>query len=123
MSVENHGGMMMSTDGNSCPIHQSSPAVLHAEPSRSKSGGTGEGNDEFCLAKYFFHTLICRQILRHAASGFTSPPKEGVLRIFITLKNLSPFAEFQPANVVSSGNYDNHYTNRTQIVLQFIFAR
>jgi hypothetical protein len=29
------------------------------------------------------------------ADGFTSPPKEGVLRIFIALKNPSPSAEFE----------------------------
>jgi hypothetical protein len=36
-----------------------------------------------------FHTsklsLTCRKILPHGADGFTSTPKEGVLRIFIAL--------------------------------------
>jgi hypothetical protein len=43
----------------------------------------------FCsyLQVIFF---TCRKILRHAVSGFTSPPKEGVLRIFIALKSPSP---------------------------------
>jgi hypothetical protein len=31
-------------------------------------------------------SFTCRKMLRHGASGFTSHPKEGVLRIFITLK-------------------------------------
>jgi hypothetical protein len=31
-----------------------------------------------------------RKILRHGTFGFTSHPKGGVLRIFITLKNISP---------------------------------
>jgi hypothetical protein len=31
--------------------------------------------------------LTCHKILRHGVFGFTSPPKEGVLRIFIALKN------------------------------------
>jgi hypothetical protein len=34
--------------------------------------------------------LAYRKILRHGADGFTSPLKEGVLRIFIALKNPSP---------------------------------
>jgi hypothetical protein len=34
--------------------------------------------------------FTCRKILRHEADGFTSPPKEGVLRIFIALKYASP---------------------------------
>jgi hypothetical protein len=41
----------------------------------------------FFFTKYFFHTsngsLTCHKILRHGADGFTSLPKEGVLRIFI----------------------------------------
>jgi hypothetical protein len=32
----------------------------------------------------------CCKILRHRTSGFTSHPKEGVLRIFIALRNPSP---------------------------------
>jgi hypothetical protein len=60
-----------------------------AESSSSKAGDTGEGNDEFGFAMYFFHTskgsLTCRKILGHGASGFNSPPKEGVLRNFIAL--------------------------------------
>jgi hypothetical protein len=40
--------------------------------------------------KYLFLTpqgyVTCSKILRHAANGFISPPKEVVLRIFIVLK-------------------------------------
>jgi hypothetical protein len=35
-------------------------------------------------------SLTCHKILQHGASGFTSHPKEGVVRIFIALKNPSP---------------------------------
>jgi hypothetical protein len=35
-------------------------------------------------------TLTWRQTLGHGTDGFTSPPKQDVLRIFIALKNLSP---------------------------------
>jgi hypothetical protein len=50
------------------------------------------------IMKYLFHSskgsLTCRKILRHQADGFTSPPKEAVLRIFIAIKNLSPLGGF-----------------------------
>jgi hypothetical protein len=40
--------------------------------------------------KYLKGPLTCRKILRHETSGFISHPKDGVLRIFIALKNPSP---------------------------------
>jgi hypothetical protein len=43
-------------------------------------------------------------------SGFTSHPKEDVLRIFIAL------AGFEPATFGSSGKHTNHYT--TEATLQ-----
>jgi hypothetical protein len=42
--------------------------------------------------------------LRDETSGFTSYPKEGLLRIFITS------AGFEPAKSGSSNKYDNPYT-------------
>jgi hypothetical protein len=36
MSMENYGGMMMSTEENSCLVHQSFLAVISAETSGSK---------------------------------------------------------------------------------------
>jgi hypothetical protein len=44
------------------------------------------------------------------ADGFTSPPKEIVLRIFIALKNPSPSSGFEPATLGSSGKHADHYT-------------
>jgi hypothetical protein len=41
--------------------------------------------------------------LRHGTDGFTSPPKEVVLRIFNTLKIPSTSAGIEPANLGSSG--------------------
>jgi hypothetical protein len=46
--------------------------------------------------------------LRHVTDGFTSPPKEVVLRIFTTLKNPSTSAGIEPANLGSSGEHANH---------------
>jgi hypothetical protein len=46
------------------------------------------------LRSTFVHTsqviFTCRKILLHGASGFTYPLKEGMLGIFIILKNPSP---------------------------------
>jgi hypothetical protein len=42
------------------------------------------------LQSIFVHTsqaiFTCHKILQHGTSGFTSPPNEGVLQTFITLK-------------------------------------
>jgi hypothetical protein len=54
----------------------------------------GERNINLALQSTSVHicTLFftCCKILWHGASGFTSPLKEGMLQIFITLKNPSP---------------------------------
>jgi hypothetical protein len=55
------------------------------------------------LFLYLLGSLTCRKILRHGTDGFTSSPKEGVLRIFIGLKNLSSSAGFEPASLGSNG--------------------
>jgi hypothetical protein len=47
--------------------------------------------------------------LQHGTDGFTSP-KEGVLLIFIANENPSPLVSFEPANLGSNGEHDNHYT-------------
>jgi hypothetical protein len=61
----------------------------------------------FILRSDFF---TCREILRHGDDGFTSLPKEGVLRIFIALKNPSSSARFEPENSGLNDKHDNHYT-------------
>ena len=50
-----------------------------------------------------FRDLLHAANLRHGTDGFTSPPKEGVLRIFFALKNPTASAGFEPANL---GNYN-----------------
>jgi hypothetical protein len=47
--------------------------------------------------------------LRHGTDGFTSPPKEGVLRSFFALKNPMASAGFEPANLDTKGQ---HATSR-----------
>jgi hypothetical protein len=48
-----------------------------------------------CL-KYVNGSVTRCKILRHGASGFTSHPKEGVLRFFNALKNPSPLPGLNP---------------------------
>jgi len=48
--------------------------------------------------------------VRHGTDGFTSPPKEGVLRIFFALKNPTASAGFEPANF---GTKCQHATSRS----------
>ena len=47
--------------------------------------------------------------LRHGTDGFTSPPKEGVLRIFFALKKPTASVGFKPANLGTKGQ---HATSR-----------
>jgi hypothetical protein len=55
----------------------------------------------------FVHTskgpLTCRKFLRRGADSFASPPKEGVLRIFIALGRV------WTGNLRSNGMHANHY--------------
>jgi hypothetical protein len=58
-----------------------------------KSGGTWRKKwiwPSKYLCSYFEVIFTCRKILRHGVDDSTSPPKEGVLRNFIILKNPSP---------------------------------
>ena len=58
--------------------------------------------DEFCLKMSDFHVILRDLLhavnLRHGTNGFTSLPREGVLRIF--------FAGFEPANLGTKGQHD-----------------
>jgi hypothetical protein len=53
----------------------------------------GEGNENLVYPSPwdFEISFTCRKILRHGTSGFTPHAKEGMLRIFIALKNPSPW--------------------------------
>jgi hypothetical protein len=58
----------------------------------------GEGNENLVYPSPWDlkWSLTHSKILRHGTSGFTSHPKEGVLRIFIALKNPSPWPHSNP---------------------------
>jgi hypothetical protein len=49
-------------------------------------------------------------MLRYEGDGFTFLPEEGVLQIFIALKNPSPSAGYENANLGSNEKHANHYT-------------
>ena len=57
-----------------------------------------------------FRDLLHAANLQHGTDGFTSPPKEGVLRMFFALKNPTASAGFEPANLGTKGP---HTTPRT----------
>ena len=65
--------------------------------------------DEFCLKMPDFHVtfrdLLHAVNLRHGTNGFTSLPKEGVLRIFFALKNPTASAGLEPANLGTKGQH------------------
>ena len=65
--------------------------------------------DEFCLEMPDFHVtfrdLLHDLNLRHGTDGFSSPPKEGVLRIFFALKNPTASIGFEPANLGTKGQH------------------
>ena len=52
-----------------------------------------------------FRDLLHAANLRHGTDGFTSPPKEGVLRIFFASKNPTASAGFEPANLGTKGQH------------------
>jgi hypothetical protein len=52
--------------------------------------------------------LLHAAILQHGANGFTSLPKEGMLRIFSHEKNPTASAGFEPANSGTRGQHANH---------------
>ena len=67
----------------------------------------------FCLKMPDFHVTFRDLLLAvnvwHGTNGFTSLPKEGVLRIFFALKNPTASAGFEPANLGTKGQ---HATSR-----------
>ena len=71
--------------------------------------------NEFCVKMPDFHVTFRDPLysvnLRHGTNGFTSLPKEGVLRIFFALKNPTASAGFEPANLGTKGQ---HATSRPQ---------
>jgi hypothetical protein len=62
------------------------------------------------------------RVLLHAVKAYDMGPsrllpvrEDGVLRIFIALKNPSPWPGFEPATFGSSGKHTSHYTTKTTV--------
>jgi hypothetical protein len=92
-SVENRGGI----SGN--------PTSSHLV---ARQGELAKEMMNLALWCIFVYTLkgiflTCCKILQHGANGFTFSAKEGMLQIFVALKNPSPSAWFECANLWFSG--------------------
>ena len=76
--------------------------------------------DNFFLKMPDFHVtfrdLLHAVNLRHWTDGFTSPPKEGLLRIFFALKNPTVSAGFEPANLGTKGQQATSRPPKPQFV-------
>jgi hypothetical protein len=101
---------------NSWLVHHSSLTILTAESPGSKEEEWAKrminlASRSSCVrtCKWF---CTCRKIFRHEADGFTSPSKEGVLRIFTALKNPSFRPGLNLRTLGSNGKHANHYTSR-----------
>jgi hypothetical protein len=84
----------------------------HKQRRLERVWGMDEGMRILCI-QYLWcvnESFTCYKILRNGTCGFTSHPKEGVLRYCIALKIPSPSAGFEPATLGSSGKHTNHYT-------------
>jgi len=70
--------------------HQACPRMSPRESTQQRKVELWARNvRQFCLNANFhvtFRDLLHAVKLRHGTDGFTSPPKEGVLRIFFSLK-------------------------------------
>jgi len=97
--------------------------VQRCDRSLAAEGGTLRGREMFRqISSRIRLPLNSRDLphaanLRNGADGFTSPPKEGVLRIFFALKNSTASAGFEPANL---GTKSQHATSRPPKPIEFI---
>jgi hypothetical protein len=94
--------MIMITIDLSTRAHWKSYQQRHLE----RVGGMDEGMRILHIQylRYVNGSFTCRKMLRHGTSGLTSPPKEGMLRNFIALKNPSrqPGLNLRPLGPVAS---------------------
>jgi hypothetical protein len=52
-----------------------------------------------------------------------TPPKESLQQIFIAIKNPSPSAVFEPANLGSNDKHANHYTTEDNTMVSAFSSR
>ena len=79
---------------------------------RDPSGGSGNCGRECCPGNFAemttstpFRDLLHAANLRHGTDGFTSSPKEGVMRIFFALKSPTALAGFELAKLGTKGQH------------------
>ena len=65
------------------------------------------------LPRIHFRILLHAANMRHGTNGFTSLPKEDVLRIFFALKNPTASAGFGPANLGTKGQHNTSRPPKT----------
>jgi hypothetical protein len=101
--------------------HQASPRVSPRESTQWRKEELWARNvQKFCLnfdLRVTFRDLLHAVKLRDGTDGFTSPPKEGVLRIFFRPRNSTASAGFEPANLGTKGQ---HATSRQLKQLCFL---
>jgi hypothetical protein len=104
MSIENNGGMIMTTKENSHFVHQSSLATLPAE--------------NFVLQSILVHTckwfFICCKFLLHGPPALL-PLQRRVCCGFLLPIKVRHLCQFEPANLGSNGNHRNHYTTKATV--------
>jgi hypothetical protein len=92
MSTEKHGGM--TSTGKTDSFNRALSGYPNSSHQMANKEEHDEDDDEISLQSTFVDNYkcfsTCRKILRHGADGFTSRPKEVVVRIVIALKNPSP---------------------------------
>ena len=85
------------------------PGVSTTDPSSERRNYLGEKwrgiSTESCDFHVTFRDPLHAVNLRHGTNGFTSLPKEGVLRIFSPWKNPTASAGFDPANLGTKGQH------------------
>jgi len=93
--------------------HQASPRVSPRKSTQRRKVELWARNvRKFCLnadLHVTFRDLLHAIKLRHGTDDFTSPPKEGVLRISFRPKNPTASAGYEPANLGTKGQ---HATSR-----------
>ena len=82
-----------------------SRSYLHRQVSPPETLVVNGGTTWARNGRWIFRDLLHAINLRHGTNGFTSFPKEGVLRIFFALKNPTASAGFEPANLGTKGQH------------------
>jgi hypothetical protein len=92
VSMENHGGMILAGENSCFVCHSDLWQYYRQRHLVSIEEDLGGGNNGFCLQNISFRLvelLTCLKILRHGVDGFNLRPNQGVLRIFVAVKNQS----------------------------------